>query len=308
MTQLDPISSDWLALREHADDRARTVTTTDLLPPLVRSLDAEATSAGGVPVLCIDLGTGTGANPRWLMPRLPLAQTWLLVDHDEALLTELRERLSGLNVPWEPVASDVAHLGAVLAMHRQPGQPVLVTCAALLDLLDSATVEDLAAILRDAGAHGLFSLTVDGTGTLDPAGPLDDAVQAAFNDHQQRHGHLGPDGVPALQRALGDGVTSTVHVTVRQTDWQVDAADPADRALIERLLRDRAAAVAEQVRRDGTDLTEEPQEPDRTAPTTSAALTPQDVEAWRDDRLVAARDGALRLRVGHRDVLVMPSA
>ncbi|OMH34169.1 hypothetical protein [Tersicoccus sp. Bi-70] len=290
MTQLDPISSDWLALREPADDRARAVTTTALLPPLTRSLAAHASAAGDVPVLCVDLGTGTGANPRWLMPRLPFAQTWLLVDHDEDLLAELTDLLAGVTAPWEPVTSDVAHLPDVLAHHRRPGQPVLITCAALLDLLDGSTVAELATTLRETGAHGLFSLSVDGAGDLEPAAPLDDAVQAAFNAHQQRHGHLGPDGFPALHRALHAGDGAKPDVTVQQTDWRLDATDPADRALIERLLRDRAIAVREHVDRSST------------------GLSGEDVDAWLASRLSAVHDGDLRVRVGHRDVLVTPAA
>lgn len=305
MTQLDPISADWLALRERADDRARQGT----VPTLLAALGRSGADAGGAParapLLCVDLGTGTGANPRWLMPRLPVPQTWLLVDHDEDLLAELASRLSAAAVPWEPVVSDVAHLAGVLARHRRPGQPVLITCAALLDLLDRDTVEDLARILRDEAAYGLFSLTVDGGGDLTPPTPLDGAVQEAFNAHQQRHGHLGPEAVPALGRALEEA-TGDGTVTVQRTDWELDAADPQDRALIERLLHDRVAAVRDQLaRQEGTGG------PDRTGGETESVgpalrLTGRDVENWLADRLESARRGALRVRVGHQDVLVTP--
>ncbi|GGC78751.1 trans-aconitate methyltransferase [Tersicoccus solisilvae] len=314
MTQLDPISADWLALREHADDRARGATVATLLPALARSLtgssaagdghdpDRDATTARP-PVLCVDLGTGTGANPRWLMPRLPVDQTWLLVDHDAGLLAELGERLAGTAVPWEPVDSDVAHLRGVLAAHRRPDQGVLVTCAALLDLLDAATVHDLAGILREARAHGLFSLSVDGSVDLSPADPLDDAIQAAFNAHQQRHGHLGPDGIRTLRDALddGDGAGAGSTVTVQQTDWRLDAAESEDRALIERLLRDRADAVRDQVARTAAER------PGTGAERTGVDLSGADVDAWLSGRLAAVRAGALRVRVGHQDLLVTPA-
>ncbi|OMH23332.1 hypothetical protein BKD30_13430 [Tersicoccus phoenicis] len=304
MTQLDPISSDWLALRERADDRARDATTATLLPALRRSLtggDSESGGSAQVPVLVVDLGTGTGANPRWLMPRLSVPQTWLLVDHDQDLLAELTVRLTGNAAPWTSVVSDVAHLREVLTQHRRPGQAVLLTCAALLDLLDARTVDEFAGVLQDFGAHGLFSLTVDGGGSFTPARPLDDAVQAVFNAHQQRHGHLGPDGVEALRQALGrageDTAGEAVTVTVQQTDWILDAADAGDRALIERLLQDRAAAVRDHVGSADYSADESGRR---------EMLSASDVDAWLTDRLQATHGGALRVRVGHQDVLVAP--
>ncbi|MDN5934161.1 MAG: class I SAM-dependent methyltransferase, partial [Pseudonocardia sp.] len=61
---------DWLALREPADAAAR---STDLLGDLA-------------PAVIHDLGCGTGSMLRWLAPRLPTPQHWVLHDRDTALL------------------------------------------------------------------------------------------------------------------------------------------------------------------------------------------------------------------------------
>jgi trans-aconitate methyltransferase len=37
----------------------------------------------------IDLGAGTGANQRWLAPRLPFQQRWIHLDHDPAIIRSL---------------------------------------------------------------------------------------------------------------------------------------------------------------------------------------------------------------------------
>ena len=65
--------ADWLALREPADAAARSAELADRLtlrPPL----------------LVHDLGSGTGSMARWLAPRLPTPQHWVLHDRDAALL------------------------------------------------------------------------------------------------------------------------------------------------------------------------------------------------------------------------------
>src|SRR5215218_2153848 len=71
------VSSSWLALREPADAAAR---ADDLVEYVRRRL-----RAGGGPVIH-DLGCGTGAMGRWLAPRLPGPQHWVLHDRDADLL------------------------------------------------------------------------------------------------------------------------------------------------------------------------------------------------------------------------------
>ena len=81
---------DWLALREPAD-----------AAPGPRSW---STSCGrGCPptgLVVHDLGGGTGSMARWLAPRLPGAQRWVLHDRDADLL----DVAAGLPRPRSPTA------------------------------------------------------------------------------------------------------------------------------------------------------------------------------------------------------------
>ena len=79
-------SADWLALREPADRAARSTRLTRAIagafPP-------------GAELRILDLGAGTGANMRYLAKHLPEHQSWLLVDHDAALLASVPARDRG---------------------------------------------------------------------------------------------------------------------------------------------------------------------------------------------------------------------
>src|SRR5882724_2779850 len=72
-------------MREPVDEVAR---SKPLTQKLVEALPPQE------PFTVLDLGTGTGANVRYLMDRLPASQRWLLVDNDAELLGELPERMS----------------------------------------------------------------------------------------------------------------------------------------------------------------------------------------------------------------------
>ena len=78
------VSPDWLALREPADAEARSV---ELAERLARHLPA-----GRLEIH--DLGGGSGAMGRWLAPRLPEPQHWVVHDRDEDLLRARRGRRS----------------------------------------------------------------------------------------------------------------------------------------------------------------------------------------------------------------------
>jgi hypothetical protein len=184
------VSPDWLALREPADAAARSGELAELL--------ARRLPTG--PLVIHDLGGGTGAMGRWLGPRLPAPQHWVVHDRDERLL-EL--------APCETRRSDVTWLA--------PGDLAgasLVTASALLDLL---TREELGRMLAAcAGLPVLLTLTVTGRVRLLPAEPLDARIGAAFNAHQRRGGLLGPDAAGAIDGA---------EVHVRPSPWRLGAAD-----------------------------------------------------------------------------------
>lgn len=106
-------STDWLALREAADSRAR---STRLVGSLLRRLavltqpPGAESSPSPQTLRILDLGCGTGANLRYLAPRLGLApgagpwvrQDWICVDRDRKLLADLTRRTAnwarGLNL------------------------------------------------------------------------------------------------------------------------------------------------------------------------------------------------------------------
>ena len=279
-----PVDPDWLALREPADTRARDAAADTLLPPLLGHLsgrlparpdDATGASAGRRGVRVVDLGAGTGANLRWLAPRLTAlgepgtlpAQCWTLVDHDPRLRS------------WGPVSSttvraDVADLPRLL--NALDGVD-LVTAAALLDLLDGPA---LAAVVDAVVAHGvpaLLTLSVTGTVDMGPADSLDDIVRVAFDAHQRRDGRLGPDagaGAARLFRERG------WNVVVAATPWRL-GADDAD--LVQAWLEGRAEAAVEW-------------RPDLAGP----------ARVWLDRRRSQALAGALTAVIDHVDVLALP--
>jgi len=190
------VSPDWLVLREPADAAAR---SGELAERLARHLPAG-------PLAIHDLGGGSGSMGRWLAPRLPGPQHWVVHDRDERLL-ELVD-IPGVTV--ETRCGDVTRL-----TRDDLASASLVTASALLDLL---TADELDRMLDAcAGLPMLLALTVIGRVTLSPADPLDALIGSAFNDHQRRDGRLGPD---AVERVRG-------KVVVRPSPWRLVASELA---------------------------------------------------------------------------------
>jgi hypothetical protein len=230
---MSDFSPDWLALREPADARAR---AEELLTTLHTSLTSRD-------LVVRDLGSGTGAMARWLAPRLPGSQKWILTDRDPALL-----EVATASVPGAvPDLRDITTLTA-----DDLAGTSLVTGSALLDLLTSEEVTSLAAACVGAGCPALFALSVTGRVELTPADPLDDRLMAAFNAHQRRKVNgrtlLGPSAVPAMAAAF-IGLGWTVHR--RPSPWRLDPSE-----LTAEWLRGWVSAACEQ----DPELTEEADE------------------------------------------------
>ncbi|MHB8784732.1 MAG: class I SAM-dependent methyltransferase [Thauera sp.] len=267
--------ADWLALRTVADSAAR-----------APALEARATAwlrahTGTGPLRLIDLGTGSGANPRHLAPRLPGPQSWTLIDHDTRLLAHARAHCADLrDADGHPLAVETQclDLGTVRAATLAGSD--LVCASALLDLMSANWLEQLAEACAGAGCALLITLSVDGSwrflerapaaGLAPPApgrghasppgaehdhGPdVEDAddrfVRAAFNDHQRRDkglgAALGPDAAPALAHALA---ARGFAVECAPSPWRLDLADPKQAALASALIdgwRDAALAQCPQ--------------------------------------------------------------
>jgi hypothetical protein len=254
------VSPAWLGLREPADAAAR---SSELAGRLARHLPA----AG--PLVIHDLGGGSGAMGRWLAPRLPGPQHWVVHDRDADLL-ELALAEVPAGVTLEARRSDVTRLA--------PGELAgagFVVASALLDLL---TADELARMLAAcAGRPLLLALTVVGHVALTPADPLDARLGAAFDAHQRRGGRLGPDAVAAAVAALR---RTGAECVVRPTPWRLDAADAG---LTAEWLGGWIGAACEQ-------------EPALMA----------EAGAYRDRRLAQAAAGKLAVRVDHADLLALP--
>jgi hypothetical protein len=260
LPQENRAAPDWLALRRATDAAAR-----EAALPLVARLTTELAPG---PVTVFDIGAGTGANQEWLERRLGMPSVWVLLDHDPDLLG------SPLHGTGRRVLGGVEALDALVA--ATPG-PRLLTCSALLDVLDAAQLDGLAASLVKHSVPGLFALSVDGSFDIDQADPDDPLVRAAFNDHQRRAGRPGPHA-PAYLEARCRALGCDVHR--RETPWLLDGGSHGP--LLSRMLRERADAAA--------------------------AQRPQDAHAIRSwlDRRLHRLDRSLSVRIGHVDLLVLP--
>jgi hypothetical protein len=224
-------SADWLGLREPADADARSLELVGLLPGPVKVIR--------------DLGCGTGSLGRWLAPRLPVPQFWILTDRDHDLLEIAADRMpEGANP-----AIDERDVTA-LTRDDLTGAD-LVTCSALLDLLTAAEMDRLAAVCAQARTNALFTLSVTGEVSFRPEDPRDREIRQAFNDHQRRETGgrvlLGPDAaayaVTAFERA-------GARVITRESPWRLGADRPE---LTAEWLRGWVGAAAEQCPELGTE-------------------------------------------------------
>lgn len=274
---METFDADWLALREPADRRARDGT-------LIERLCAAWRRHGWTRV--VDLGSGTGANLRYLAPRLPPGQRWTLVEHDPRHV----ERLRRLEAPPEvdavaTVSRDLAADGLAAVDDAD-----LVTASALLDLVSESWLAALVNRCVATACGAYFALTYDGgvrwmsestAGWRVDDDPDDGFVSSVFNRHQRIDKGFGPALGPAAAvsaaRRLREGGYRT---WLASSAWRLDAGD---RRLADQLVEGWAQAAA--------DLRPE-----------HAAR----VEAWALRRRGALARGSFRVTVGHRDLLALP--
>jgi SAM-dependent methyltransferase len=214
-------SETWLGLREPADAAARARDLVGLLPRDIRTIR--------------DLGCGTGSLGRWLAPQLPAPQHWIMADRDPALLAHARANMPFDGVTVTTELSDVTELTAA-----DLDRTDLVTCSALLDILTADGLDRLVRACADSRTPALFTLSVTGQVTLDPDRPEDKSVEDAFNRHQRRNAHLGPDA-PEVARAAFERAGATV--VTRESPWRL-GTDQA--ALTREWLRGWVGAAREQ--------------------------------------------------------------
>ena len=268
------VSRGWLALREPADAAARSL---ELVEHLGRHLPAAGRS------VIHDLACGTGAMGRWLAPRLPGPQHWVLHDRDAALLEVAAAALpepaaDGAAVTVETRQCDITRLC--------PGDLAgasLVTASALLDLLTGDELEGLATVCVGAGCPALLTLSVVGRVDLTPGDPLDSRVASAFDAHQRRTTGagrlLGPDAVAV---AVAEFHRLGAEVLVRPSPWRLGVLQSD---LAAEWFTGWLSAAREQ----------------------DAELAIQ-TGAYARRRLAQATAGRLAVTVDHADLLILPRA
>ncbi|WP_304454844.1 trans-aconitate 2-methyltransferase [Nocardiopsis sp. YSL2] len=254
-TDVAPFAPEWLALREGADARARAREPVGLIGDRGR--------------VVADLGCGTGSLGRWLAPRLPSPQHWVLFDRDPRLLAMAEHGVPGATT--ETRRRDLASLRPT-----DLDGCTLVVASALLDVLTRPAVGALVEAVVGAGCPALFSLTVAGRVELSPADPLDGAVARAFDAHQRRGGLLGPDAVEAARAAFTERGAATRTFA---SPWRLG---PGEGALLAAWLRGWVGAAREQ-------------DPDLPA------------DAYLERRLEECSRGALYAIVHHTDLWADPA-
>lgn len=283
-------SADWLCLRESADAAARAARLTDWLNP---------EPGVGQPLRVLDLASGTGANLRYLAPRLAGLQHWQLADHDAGLLQEIPSRMiawghdPGIRIDVEAEAlriqgptfecrAAVAHIDLARDLDALDfGGTHLVTASALLDLVSERWLMKLARRCRDAQACTLFALSYDGRIECTPVDAFDGRIRDLINRHQLGDKGFGP--------ALGPAAVSHATEIFGQMDYEVNGGrsdwhlGPALAQLQSQLIAGWAAAAMEM-------------SPDEVA----------EISGWRDRRLAHIAPGRSRLVVGHQDFAARP--
>jgi hypothetical protein len=260
------VSREWLLLREPADAAARSAELAD-------RLGRHLTTAGRLVIY--DLGGGSGAMGRWLAPRLPGPQHWVVYDRDGDLLELAVAGVPGPAADGAPVTVEARRSDITRLVPVDLAGASLVTASALLDLLTTDALTRM--LVACAGYPMLLALTVVGRVTLTPEEPLDALMGAAFNAHQRRGRKLGSDAVAAAARELrGTGA----DVLVRPSPWRLDASH-AD--LAAEWLGGWVAAAREQ------------------EPALAAEAAP-----YLDRRLAQVAAGELAVTVDHADLLVLP--
>lgn len=283
---------EWLKLREGADLAARD-------PGLARRFGSSLRREPDRALHLVDLGAGTGANCRALMPRIGGDQDWLLIDDDPALIAgQLDEMTSWARRQGYPILAGGGRMtiAAGSARWRVTGRTLDlardwealvgeeadgVTAAALFDLVSADWIERFAHWLARCSLPLLAVLTVDGRRGWQPPLAEDEAAAEGFRRHQSGDKGFGPALGGAAPQALAQALAARrFDVIEAVSDWRLGARDSA---LLDELLAGQAQAAS--------------------------AARPEDKEAvaaWETRRRALLKDGRLELTVGHRDVLALP--
>jgi hypothetical protein len=210
------VSPQWLDLREPADAAAR---ASQFVEPVRRYL-----ATAGTPTVIHDLGAGTGSMLRWLAPRMPGPQHWVLHDHDADLLARAAVDTTVAAADGSRVTIDTRTHDITRLTPADLADAHLVTGSALLDMLTVEEIERIVTACTAAGCPSWLSLSVIGMVDLTPPDPLDKEVADAFNAHQVRlvgeRCLLGPDALAATVDAFR---RRGARVQVTASPWRLGA-------------------------------------------------------------------------------------
>jgi len=255
-------SAEWLALREPVDAASRNAELTARLLDWQQTLDH---------LSVLDLGSGTGANYRFLAPRLSGDPHWRLVDHDPVLLMQ-NDAFKSCSV--ERHCLDLAGDWALLDFQGVQ----LVTASALIDLVAAEWLERLARRCWEAQATVLIVLSYDGVISWQPVLEGDESVREWVNRHQRTNKGFGPALGPLAAPALKTMLESVGYrVELRSSPWELA---PEQVVMQTALLEGWIVAVRE-IAPDTTDW----------------------LGAWAMQRRDLIERGHSRLHVGHWDLL-----
>lgn len=260
-------AASWLALRERYDAQARSKIVLDAVA---------AFAAARSSIAVTDLASGTGATLRALSTRLPARQTWRLVDNDLSLLARAGATQCSLGIQVTTIPIDLAR-DLELALD---GQVDLVTATALLDLVSAAWLERLVVEIATRKLPVYAALSYDGAVSFDPAGPLDDAVIAAVNEHQTRDKGFGAAvGPAAASQAIRRFESVGYRIVQGKSDWILGRDDGE---MQNELAAGWAAAASE------------------------TTMSIDEAARWLTSRRKAIAAGKSSVRVGHLDFFAAP--
>jgi hypothetical protein len=217
----------------------------------------------------LDLGAGRGANARYLEGISASEIAWRLVDHNPELLARadgIRGETSHQIVDFAPNPGLIDKSGLNA-----------ISASALFDLVSEGWFS--AFIKAVAGLPLLFALTANGDHAWQPSDPADKAVMDEFEADTRRDKGFGPAMGPDGPARMVDLLSAAGYQVLQESSpWWLGSADGDLLTSIVDLIADVASQRGEA----------------------------QISAGWRERRQNLIEVGALRLDVGHVDIVALP--